>query len=114
MVWIWKGRSGYERLDLSSTIVVAMDELSCPFTVIYQRRLHFGTRAGLLGPTTGQRRSSHSITYQGGSSFAGVRVEKLAIRREDCFSWHLCTTHTLLEVHIRQAVCHFAEIPHGF
>jgi hypothetical protein len=109
-----EGRPGYGRSDLSPTIMVATDGSSCLFTVIYQRRLHFGIRAGLLGPTTGQRRSSHPITYQGGSSFAGVRVEKLAIEREDCVSWHLRTTRTLLEVHIRQAVCHFAEIPHGF
>jgi len=35
--------------------------------------------------------------------------KKLAIGREDCVPWHLCTTYTLLEVHIRQAVCHFAR-----
>ena len=48
-------------------IVVTMDELGCFFIVLYQRLLHFGTRAGLLGPTTGQWCLSYLIPYQGGS-----------------------------------------------
>lgn len=42
---------------------IVVIELSCLFTVLYQQQLHFGTRAGLLGSTTGQRRFSHSIPY---------------------------------------------------
>lgn len=34
---------GYRRVELS-------------LSVLYQRQLHFGTRAGLSGPTTGPRR----------------------------------------------------------
>lgn len=98
MVWIWKGRSGYERLDLSSTIVVAMDELSCPFTVIYQRRLHFGTRAGLLGPTTGQRRSSLDPLLGWIHHKLALGSKKLAIEREDC-----CFMASLYDLHFTRS-----------
>lgn len=100
---------------LLGRIVVATDDLSSLFTVLYQRQLHFGTRAGLSGPTTGPRRFFTHDPLSGWIHHKlAFDVEKLAIEREDCVSWHLCTTCTLLEVHTCQTVCHFAEIPHGF
>lgn len=90
---------------LQARTVVAIDESTCLFTFIHQRELHFGTRRGSLGPTAGQRRFLHSILYHGGSTIGWRLGRKLVIMRESCILWHFYMTRTLLEVHMRQAIC---------